>query len=176
MPTYEQIREQISNLDGMSQFLGKREIKELPDILWENENIEKIVQGIYNGGNGILVCTNNRLIFIDKGLLYGLRVEDFPMEKISSIQYSTGLLMGKLTIYASGNKAVIDGVEKTQVRVFGDYVTNKINSQKSNKKDSSDNSDNDDIVTKLERLAALKEKGILTEEEFLTQKSKILNS
>lgn len=34
----------------------------------------------------------------------------------------------------------------------------------------------DDMITKLEKLAALKERGILTEEEFQTQKAKILNS
>ncbi|MEM7656046.1 MAG: SHOCT domain-containing protein [Bacteroidota bacterium] len=34
----------------------------------------------------------------------------------------------------------------------------------------------DDVITKLEKLASLKERGILTEEEFLAQKAKILNS
>ncbi|MBS3938793.1 MAG: SHOCT domain-containing protein [Peptococcaceae bacterium] len=33
----------------------------------------------------------------------------------------------------------------------------------------------DDVVSKLERLAALKSQGILTDEEFLDQKRKILN-
>lgn len=33
----------------------------------------------------------------------------------------------------------------------------------------------DDMVTQLERLADLKDKGILTEEEFAAQKAKILN-
>ena len=45
MPTLEQIRTQIKSLDGLSKFLGRREIKELPDILWENENVENIIQG-----------------------------------------------------------------------------------------------------------------------------------
>ena len=34
--------------------------------------------------------------------------------------------------------------------------------------------DTDDVISKLERLAKLKEQGILTEEEFLVQKAKIL--
>lgn len=33
----------------------------------------------------------------------------------------------------------------------------------------------DDVISKLERLATLKSQGILTEEEFLEQKRKILN-
>ena len=178
MPTLEQIKTQIKSIDGLSKFLGRREIKELPDILWENENVENLIQGMYNNGNGILVATNKRLIFIDKGLVFGLKVEDFPYDKISSIQYSTGLLLGKLTIFASGNKAVIDNVEKKRVRIFGDFVRNKISSkntvetptnQSQQKTDTSD-----DIVSKLERLAKLKEQGILTEKEFIQQKQKIL--
>ena len=175
MPSLEQIKNQIKSLDGMSKFLGKKEIKELPNILWDDENVEKIIQGTYNNGNGILVCTNKRLIFIDKGLLYGLKVEDFGLDKISSVQYSTGLFLGKLTIYASGNKSVIDNVDKSQVRIFGDFVTNKINTKQSdNSSSEKSNDDNDDVVSKLERLAVLKEKGILTDEEFIVQKNKIL--
>lgn len=35
------IREQIDNLDGASKFLGRKEIKELPSILWEDERVER---------------------------------------------------------------------------------------------------------------------------------------
>ena len=139
-----------------------------------------MIQGTYNNGNGILVATNKRLVFIDKGLLYGLKIEDFPFDKISSIQYSTGILLGKLTIFASGNKAIIDNVDKQRVRIFGDFVRNKISSNDSENSAQTtsltrNNTDSqDDIVSKLERLAKLKEQGILTEDEFVQQKHKLL--
>lgn len=180
MPTLEDVKTQIKSIDGISKFLGFKEIKELPDILWENERIENMISGTYNNGNGILVATNSRLIFVDKGLIFGLKVEDFPLDKITSIQYSTGILLGKLTIFASGNKAIIDNVDKVQVRLFGDFVRNKISTKSSEepvKKDLSVNENvqnQDDIVSKLERLAKLKVQGILTEEEFIQQKQKIL--
>lgn len=66
MPDLEQIKTSIRNIDGASKLLGRKEIKELPSILWEDENIERLVQGFYNGGLGILVATNKRLIFVDK--------------------------------------------------------------------------------------------------------------
>ena len=159
----------------MSSFIGRREIKELPEILWEDEKVEKIIQGTYNNGNGILVCSSKRLIFIDKGLLYGLKVEDFPLDKVSSIQYKTGLLLGKLTIYSSGNKAIIDNVDKKQIRAFSDYVTTKLNS-KGNEAGANDESKDNDVIGQLEKLSQLKEKGILTEEEFDKAKAKILNT
>ncbi len=95
-----------------------------------DEKVENIIQGFYNNGNGILVATNKRLIFVDKGLLFGLKVEDFPYDKITTIQYETGILFGKLTIFTSSNKAVIEQVVKSKVRVFGDWLRARISAPK----------------------------------------------
>lgn len=103
MSTLEEIEMQISYLDGCSKLLGRKEIKELPNILWEDEKIEK---------------------------LWGLRVEDFPYDKVTSIQHETGMLLGKITIFASGNKAVIDQVDKQQARNIYEYVRARITSTK----------------------------------------------
>jgi hypothetical protein len=187
MPTLEEIKSQLSHLDGVSKLLGRKEIKELPNILWEDERLEKLVQGFYVKGNGILVATNKRLIFIDKGLIYGLRVEDFPYDKISSIQYSTGMLLGKITIFTSGNKADIDQIDKNQVKQFAEYVRARISgalehaSYQTNEKQELSRSNekkstgiDDELIEGLERLGKLKEQGILTEEEFSAKKKQLL--
>jgi Bacterial PH domain/Short C-terminal domain len=187
LPTLEEIKAQLEHLDGVSKLFGRKEIKELPNILWEDEKLEKLVQGFYAKGNGILVATNKRLIFIDKGLMYGLRVEDFPYDKISSIQYSTGMLLGKITIFTSGNKALIEQIDKSQVKQFGEYVRARISgslehaSYQSNDKQSPpqptevrSSGVDDELIEALERLGKLKEQGILTEEEFTAKKKQLL--
>lgn len=173
MATINEIKEQIKNLNTGSKLFGMKEIKALPDILWEDEKVEKMVQGFYEKGNGILVATNKRLIFVDKGFVYGLRVEDFPYDKISSIQYETGMLMGKIIIFASGNKAEIKQVVKAQAKNFGDYVRARISKTQEHASVAKQGA-NDDITSQLENLAMLKEKGILTEEEFSAKKKSIL--
>src|SRR5690606_8887662 len=102
-----EIKKQIQELklSNISNYLGRKEINELPQILAESETIDNIAQGTYNNGQGILVSTNRRLVFVDKGLLYGLKVEDFPLDKITTIQYETGLLLGEIKIHTSGNIA-----------------------------------------------------------------------
>lgn len=181
MPDANTVESAIKNLTGAEKFLGRREIKELPKILWEDELPEKIIQGLYNNGNGILVATNKRLIFIDKGM-FSLKVEDFPYDKITSIQYSTGMMFGGMDIFCSGNKAEIKRVAKDQVKSFADYVRARITkaSTHANMPEPTpapqSTSNDDDFIAKLERLAKLKEQGILTEDEFLVQKMKILNS
>ena len=159
MPTLKEIKKQIQHLDGLQQFLGRREIKELPRILWENECLENIIQGTYNDGNGVLVATNKRLIFVDKGFVVGLKVEDFPYDKISSIQYETGILMGTLVIFASGNKAEIKKVAKNNLRGFAEWVRARISAPQPSvtvPNESQTHATHEDTIAQLERLAKLR--------------------
>lgn len=159
-------------LDNASTFFGRKEINELPEILNLNENIDNIIQGTYNNGQGILVSTNRRLVFIDKGLLYGLKVEDFPLDKITSIQYETGLILGKVKIHTSSNIATIDNIEKGAARKFAEFVRNKLSEPKSTSTPASNAEP--DVLEQLEKLGKLKESGIISEEEFSEQKKKLL--
>jgi len=177
MSRLEAIQKQISSLDETGHLLTLKEIKELPKILWEDECVEQIIEGIYSGGNGVLVATNKRLVFIDKGLMFGLKVEDFLYNKITSIQYEAGMFFGKITIFASGNKAEIESLGKSRTRVLAEFVRTRITAASNHASVPKTNSapQADDVVSKLERLVALKSQGILTEEEFLDQKKRILN-
>jgi hypothetical protein len=177
MPTLDQIQTQLQKLDGVSSFLAKKEIKELPNILWHDEEVKGLIQGMYNNGNGLLVGTNSRLIFINKKLLGGIVVEDFPYDKISSIQYETGLLFGKITIFTSGNKALIEQTDKKQARTFCDEARERISNKSAAAAPvpvAAQPGTQVDVADQLQKLAALKEKGILTEEEFQAQKKKLL--
>jgi Bacterial PH domain len=85
---------QIAHLPGGKGFLGRKEVKQLPTILWEDEKVENIIRGFYANGTGILVATNKRLVFVDKGLAK-LRVEDFPYDKITSTNTTLGSQAGR---------------------------------------------------------------------------------
>jgi hypothetical protein len=178
MPTLDEIQQQIGHLPGGNGFLGRKEVKQLPTILWEDEKVEHIIRGFYASGTGILIATNKRLVFVDKGITK-LRVEDFPYDKITSIQYNLGIAGGTLTIFASGNKADIQHVPKDQCKAFGDFVRARITSVAPHASRSEEarpiQSDGSDVVDRLERLARLREQGVLSDAEFETQKQKILN-
>jgi hypothetical protein len=104
-------------------------------------------------------------------------VEDFPYDKISSIQYQTGWTGGTITIFASGNKVEIKNVLKDQCKSFADSVRARISpTTESVQAPSPPQQREPDLVDQLERLGKLKEQGILTEEEFTAQKAKILGS
>lgn len=177
MPNIEEINSQIKSLGIAANLLPKKEINELPSILWEDERIEKITKGLYGDGSGVIVATNKRIVFVDKGIFFGLRVEDFPYDKITSLQYKSGFATEEITIFCSGNRAEIKHVH--DAKNFVEYVRARItpvSESAAPKVSASPVTSADDLISKLERLAALKAQGILTEEEFLGQKAKILNN
>lgn len=167
-----EIKDQIKrvNPDNSSLIFTMKEVEALPTILFNHESVLSIVRGQYEKRSGILVATEGRLIFIDKGIIYGLKVEDFSYDKITSVQFETGMLSGKLIIMASGNKAQIESVFNSQVKPFADFVRERITmlGQKGNEPAI-------DLVDQLTKLASLRDKGILTEEEFQKQKAKLLS-
>ena len=184
MPVSEKdVAQMIGRLPVGGKFVGRREVKELPNILWDDEQVLDLVQGFYNHGTGILVATQKRLLFVDKGMLGGLKVEDFPLDKISSLQYSTGLLLGEITVFTSGNKAVIKNVDKTQTRTFAEGVRARIEARGAPPKTPaptpaavppSPQATGGALTDELAKLGALKTQGLLSEEEFAAAKKKLL--
>ena len=167
----------LRKIDGVDKWMTRGEIKELPSILWENELPEKLITGRYNNGRGMLVATNRRLIFIDKGMV-SLKVEDFSYDKIASIESKTGMVFGSLTIYASGNKEKFEYADKELLRGFADFLRAKISTQKPQSSPVSSPVENPSstisVADELEKLAGLRDRGIITKEEFSAQKAKLL--
>lgn len=113
----------------MPKHLGSgREIKKLAEHLWEGETVERMVGGTYGRGTGLVVLTDRRVLFLIHGVM-SQQTEDFPIDRISSIQWSSGMMMGTITIYVSGNKAEIKNVDKnagkTLVETVRDRITNR---------------------------------------------------
>ena len=170
------VQRQVERLSLSSQLLGRKELRELPNILWDDEEVLDVVQGFYNNGTGILVATQKRLIFVDKGLLYGIKVEDFPLDKISSIQYETGMMFGTITIFTSGNKAIIKNVEKARARTFSEGVRARVGSKPPSGPvpSSVEASGPFDLTAELQKLGSMKERGLLSDDEFTAAKRKLL--
>ena len=180
MRTLESIQDEIRALGEVDLFGTAKEVTHLPEILADDENIRYLTSGLTNGTTWLIVCTQKRIILLDYGFLFGMKQSEMALENINSISYQQGLLFGSIEIWHGGARMLIENCGKETVRPFVDAVNKAIkdlkneNVQSSVKQQESVQTNQDDIVSKLERLAALKEKGILTDEEFAAQKAKIL--
>jgi len=172
--TNEDIEEKIKGFDFVDKWLIKGETKELPNILLGDEKVKIIIRGNHGICVGILVATNKRLIFVSKNL-GDLTVEDFSYDKISSVQYQTGLVSRQIAIFCTGSKAYIKGVDENPARNFCEYVSARIASTEKPaglKKPSKIGREG--LVVELEQLVKLKQQKILSDEEFQIAKKKLL--
>lgn len=160
---------------------GRRELKKLQDHVWPTETVERMVTGSYGGGMGLLVMTDKRLIFLKEGIVSST-FEDFPFDKISSIQWSSGMLTGKIIIYLSGNKGEINNVEKTDGKAIADNVRSRISSLAGTDSTSGNESPGTTAATSsgspmelLQQLQQMHSAGLLTDDEYSRKKAEILD-
>ncbi|EOT7809311.1 PH domain-containing protein [Pseudomonas aeruginosa] len=158
---------------GDDQFFTKKELNHLPEVLADGEQVLAFTSGIMDGNTWLITLTDRRVIFLDKGMLYGLKQASIELDKINAVSGKTGLLFGDILIQDGGGERKITNVWKKTVTAFTNKVRDAIHAKKQPVMASA--STNDDMISKLERLAALRDRGVLTPEEFAEQKVKILS-
>ena len=168
--------DQIAKDLGDDQFFTKKELNHLPEVLMDGEQVLAFTSGLMDGNTWLITLTDKRVIFLDKGMLYGLKQTVIDLDKVNSVSGQTGIIFGKITIEDGASSRSIDNVWKKTVVRFTSKVRDAIEARKqAHRAHAAPAQSNDDVVSKLERLAALVEKGILTHDEFLIQKQKILS-
>jgi hypothetical protein len=163
----------------MSAKLGSgREIRRLAEYLWDDEQVERMLSGTYGGGTGLLVLTNRRLLFVKDGMMKKT-LEDFPLDKISSIQWSSGIALGKVIIFASGNKAEVGSVTKKDGKDLADLVRERIagiSRAAAPTPPAPPPVGTASVADELRKLADLRDTGVLTDDEFAAQKARLLGT
>ncbi len=168
---------------GFKPNMTKPEIKELPSLLHPEENLLGLLEGqlkrIHNrdfNGYGLVIATNKRIIFFRKSIIGTVTKEETPITRVSSASFRKGLLSSSIAITTSNNDSVVEHCDKTIGKKFIDVVQNLISDldSKASQPVQSQRVQQDNNLAQLEKLFDLKQKGILTEEEFLSQKAKLL--
>ncbi len=71
-------------------FMVRRELKKLPELLGENEDVVNLARGEYDGKEGLIVTTDRRIMFVEQGMIRS-NLEDFPYDKVASVKSETGM-------------------------------------------------------------------------------------
>lgn len=167
---------EISKESGDLKFFSKKEMRYLPEVLKEGEQVLALSSGIMDNNTWLISLTNERVIFLDKGMITGLSQTVIPLEKVNSISGKQGWVLGSITITDGAQNYKIDSVAKKSVPIFTNKVQKAIDDlkEKATQPAATPANDSRDKVAELEKLAGLMEKGILTQEEFQSEKQKIL--
>jgi hypothetical protein len=146
-----------------------REIKKLPEHLWDDETVELLSSGNVSDKNGLLALTSHRLIFLFTGLVNSA-FEDFPISNISSISYKSGMVLASIEVYASGNKATIKNVNKADAKEIADAIRARLGRPAAATTVQAAPSDADELA----KWARLRDSGVISAEDFETKKRQLL--
>jgi hypothetical protein len=160
------------DIDGAAQRMNwklgsRREIKKLPDHLHDTETVREMACGQYSGGTGLLVLTNERIIFLREGWI-GAAHEDFMLHRVTSVGFKSMLGTGKVTIHASGNTVDIESVVSKDGKRFA-AAAREVLSQPT-----ASSSTQHDPLEQLKKLGELRDADVISSEEFEKKKAELL--
>lgn len=106
-------------------FGGQREISQLVEHLFKGETVEMLAVGWYGKGNGLLALTNHRLLFLLHGWVHQ-QLDEFPLDTISSVQWSASVITGTLTVCVGDNATEINQIPMSNGRALSDRLRERI--------------------------------------------------
>ncbi|MEQ1705770.1 MAG: PH domain-containing protein [Rickettsiales bacterium] len=175
MPSLAEIDRQIEAYGHGYVFWTRKEIRALPGILEHDEPVKAITSGFINNSTWLAVCTDRRIVFINRGMFYGVRQLQIPLERIQAIDHEATIFFGSITVWDGASAFNVGMVLKSSILPFVKVTQEQMQIvRKQTQTTTPHPQPANDIASQLERLATLKEKGHLTEEEFQAQKKKLL--
>lgn len=106
MPSLSDIEKQIEHLNVSKQIMECKEIKILPKILIKDEHIEGVVQGTLEQNDGLLIATNNRVLFVDYGFFNGVKLREAMLSEIVALDSKTGAVLGDISIVKNNGETM----------------------------------------------------------------------
>ena len=168
MKTLKDIKQMLSNC-GAYIVGTKKEVKELPNIIGDDEIITYATSGWYDGHTWLVVSTSKRIIFLDKGMLFGVNQIEIPLGKVNAIKYKKRLFMGEVEIWDGASMYKVKNISKKTLIPSVNAVNDSIGEFEKSQKSSGSS-----IADELVKLKKLMDEGVITQGEFNKKKKELL--
>lgn len=107
---------------GDDRFFTSKELDVLPKILSPMEQVLSFSSGLMDGNTWLIVLTDARVLFVDKGMIFGLKQTSIELSNIVSIHGETGLMFGTIRMGVANGTHEIRNVWKRTVNPFVNKV------------------------------------------------------
>lgn len=161
----------------MKEKKAKKLLEDLAPILRDGEEVlgcttgTAVVERLGQQGlrRGTLFVTNQRVgVFTKK--LGGHDLTDFAFGLLTSVQHKEGMLNGELNILAAGTHLEVHQIPKGEASSLADLIRTRQAQSASPAVTSQGGS----VADEIKKLSELRDAGVITDDEFLTQKNKLL--
>lgn len=176
---YKEIAKEI----GDDRFFTTKELDVLPRILSPDEQVLSFSSGLMDGNTWLIVLTDTRVLFLDKGMFFGLKQSSIDLENIIAIDGETGLMFGSISISMAAGPREIKNVWKRTVNPFIKKVRQAVDFKRRGEKLLSPNVEIDapvvgqiqapDKSAEMRRLERLRSAGSINDHEYEEMRKKI---
>ena len=176
----------LNGLD-VDSFGTKKELGVLADHLEDGETVLALASGIIaqsetsnfmdmGANTWLAVATDRRLLFLDHAMLTtSVDEQVIRLDRVQAVSSSQGFMLGKISIDLGARVLVVDGCMKEHVKIWAKMANTAIAEREEAQTAPAPVAPvESDPIAKLKELGALKEAGILTQEEFDTTKAALL--
>jgi hypothetical protein len=112
-------------------------------------------------------------MFINRGMVYGLRQVQFPLDRIQSLDHNFALVFGSISVWDGASNFTMGMILRSSIVPFVRAAEEQMfKMRRANATGAPP--PQADVASQLMKLAELKEKGHLTEAEFQAQKKKLI--
>lgn len=176
-----EIKKQLIDAQVFDFWFNNKELKSLSNILEykDGEVIKYAASGFKEENNEsrtvLILCTNRRVLFLNKNMFFGGDSTDIPLNMVNSVQLTTHLVTAEITIVNGANSTTLKSLSKLSAPILAKTIKNeslKFQQRLLHPQENVGNSiDSADEIRKFKKLA---DDGIITQEEFEAKKKQLL--
>lgn len=177
------IKFELQKLNANLSMFTKGEIKELPYLISEDEQIIAITdaQFVNTLDAGVLVVTPKRMLSVSKGMFGEAKINDYHNESIKAVSFVTDPRSPIIKLHLDERVVEFECyMDKEDAEKFYDTIKTIYNNPKEQSPKGINTANknvlvsSEEVFNQLEKLGKLRENGILTDAEFSEQKKKLL--
>lgn len=181
---------EVLEIELTDDSIKKKDKKTIKKYLLQDEKVEAALfadwEDLFDSTNNMLVVTDRRVIAVKRGRLLdtrsGFKAIDYG--DINSVSFEEpgrwgaigkiglGNILGKITL-TTQNTTFHARVYKKHAQEIAKMITSYISDSKTN--DSSTDASSEDIPGQIEKLADLRDQGVISEDEFEEKKTDLLS-
>ncbi len=111
------VLDQLSKVGYKSRIWQRAEVKELCNVLHEDEEILQATNGYYEGGFSLLVATDQRLLLVDRKPMF-LTLDSIAYSMIQEVSYNYRLLNSTIHIFTTNKCLDFSSWNHSQIRAI----------------------------------------------------------
>lgn len=165
--------EAIERLGKMGRIFGRKEVRHLRNILRGTERVVVLGQGQYGNKQGLIALTTERLVFFEKSMLGQETIQEYSLKAITSLGTNKKKSGEMLVITVAGSSSEITHLFHGQAdEIVRQY--RRLTAEPSAPAATPPAAPADDPIAQLQRLAGLRDQGVISEADFEQKKAELM--